>query len=82
MRLLRPGWRATGATREWLAVPRIRDNPAGPLFPATRSARGMGRDGFAARAMTTRAIEKLTGRYVQALGLNPDVRCIRFASPP
>ena len=29
-----------------LAVPGITSNPAGPLFPAARSARGMGRDGF------------------------------------
>ena len=33
----------------WLAVPGISDDPAGPLFPAARSPRGMGRDGFAAR---------------------------------
>jgi integrase/recombinase XerD len=57
----------------WLAVPGIRDDPAGPLFPAARSARGMGRDGFAATAMTTRAVEKLIGRYVEAIGLDPNV---------
>jgi integrase len=58
---------------EWLAVPGINDDPAGPLFPAARSARGMGRDGFAAKAMTARAVEKLIGRYVAALGLDPNV---------
>jgi site-specific recombinase XerD len=57
----------------WLAVPGIKDDPAGPLFPAAKSARGMGRDGFAAKAMTTRAVEKLIGRYVAALGLDPNV---------
>jgi integrase/recombinase XerD len=57
----------------WLSVPGIRDDPAGPLFPAARSARGMGRDGFAATAMTTRAVEKLIGRYVEALGLDANV---------
>ena len=57
----------------WLAVPGIRDDPAGPLFPAARSARGMGRDGFAATAMTTRAVEKLIGRYVEALRLDANV---------
>jgi integrase/recombinase XerD len=33
----------------------------------------MGRDGFAAKAMTTRAVEKLIGRYVEALGLDAAV---------
>jgi hypothetical protein len=33
----------------------------------------MGRDGFAATAMTTRAVEKLIGRYVAALSLDPNV---------
>jgi hypothetical protein len=47
----------------WLAVPGIKDDPAGPLFPAARSARGMGRDRFTATSMTTRAVEKLIGRY-------------------
>jgi integrase/recombinase XerD len=58
---------------EWLAVPGIKDDPARPLFPPARSARGMGRDGFADTAMTTRAVEKLIGRYVKALGLDPAV---------
>ena len=58
---------------EWLAVPGIAANPAGPLFPAARSARGMGRDGFADTPMTTRAVEKLIGRYVEALGLDEAV---------
>jgi integrase/recombinase XerD len=57
----------------WLAVPGIKDDPAGPLFPAARSPRGQGRDGFAAKAMTTRTVEKLIGRYVAALGLDPAV---------
>jgi integrase/recombinase XerD len=58
---------------EWLAVPGIADNPAGSLFPGARSPRGNGRDGFRQNAMTTRAAEKLIGRYVAALGLDPDV---------
>jgi hypothetical protein len=33
-----------------------------PQFPAARSARGMGRDGFADTAMTTRAVPKLIKR--------------------
>jgi integrase/recombinase XerD len=58
---------------EWLAVAGIRDNPAGPLFPAAKSPRGMGRDGFASEPMSTRAVEKLIGRYVEVLGLDPSV---------
>jgi integrase/recombinase XerD len=58
---------------EWLELPGIRDDPARPLFPAPRSARGMGRDGFSAMPMTTRAVEKLIDRYVEALGLDPNV---------
>ncbi|MFI5386965.1 MAG: tyrosine-type recombinase/integrase [Fimbriimonadales bacterium] len=58
---------------EWLAVPGVRDDPAAPLFPAARSPRGMGRDGFATEPMTTRAVEKLIGRYVKALGLDAAV---------
>ena len=56
----------------WLAVSGITEQ-AGPLFPPARSPRGMGRDGFAAKAMTTRAVEKLIGRYVKALSLDPNV---------
>ena len=58
----------------WLAVPGIADHPARPLFPAARSARGMGRDGFADTAMTTRAVLKLIKRYVAALGLDRSQR--------
>jgi integrase len=57
----------------WLAVPGIRGNPAGPLFPAARSPRGMGRDGFNATPMTTRAVEKLIGRFGEALDFDPSV---------
>ena len=55
-----------------LAVAGIADNPAGPLFPAVRSPRGQGRDGFRREPMT-RAVEKLIGRYDAALGLDPSV---------
>jgi integrase/recombinase XerD len=57
----------------WLAVPGIRDSSDGALFPAARSGRGKGHDGFRAVPMTTRAAEKLVGRYVAALGLDPAV---------
>ena len=58
---------------EWLAVSGIAADPARPLFPAARPARGMGRDGFADTAMTTRAVLKLIKRYVAALGLDSNV---------
>ena len=58
---------------ERLAVPGIKDDLAGPLFPAARSPRGMGRDGFRSEPMSTRAVEKLIARYVEALGLDDDV---------
>jgi integrase/recombinase XerD len=58
---------------EWLNVPGISDNPAGPLFPAGKSARGQGRDGFRPEPMTTRAVETLISRYVAALKLDPNV---------
>jgi len=58
---------------EWLAVPGVKDDPTAPLFPAARSPRGMGRDGFASEPMTTRAVEKLIGRYVKALKLDAAV---------
>ena len=57
----------------WLALPGIGDDPAAPLFRPQRSVRGNGRDGFRLKAMTTRAVEKLIGRYVTAIGLDPNV---------
>jgi integrase/recombinase XerD len=56
----------------WLAVLGVMDS-GGPLFPAAKSPRGMGRDGFRSEGMTTRAVEKLIGRYVVALSLDPNV---------
>lgn len=45
----------------------------GPLFRPARTARGRGRDGFRAQAMSRRAVEYLMERYVRALGLDPSV---------
>ena len=58
---------------EWLAVSGIGDNPAAPLFRPQRSARNQGKDGFLPKPMTTRAVEKLIGRYVTVLQLDPNV---------
>jgi integrase/recombinase XerD len=57
----------------WLEVPGIRDDPASPLFGPQKSVRGYGRDGFSPRPLTTRAVEKLVERYVEALGLEAAV---------
>jgi site-specific recombinase XerD len=46
----------------WLDVADIRDDPAGPLFRPTNTARGGGHDGFARRPMTRRAVQKLVDR--------------------
>ncbi len=57
----------------WLAIPGVRNDQAGPLFPAAHSARGLGRDGFSTKPMTTRGVQKLIDRYVVALDLDPNV---------
>jgi integrase/recombinase XerD len=64
---------AVGRLAAWLAVPGIKDDSAGPLFPPARSARGMGRGGFRRQPMTISAVEKPLGHYVAALGLDAAV---------
>ncbi len=51
----------------------IGDNLAAALFRPQRSARNHGKDGFRPKPMTTKAVEKLIGRYVAALQLDPNV---------
>lgn len=58
---------------EWLEGSEIKDDANGALFRPQASARGEGRDGFKAKAFTTRAVERLVERYVLALGLDPNV---------
>ncbi len=57
----------------WIDATGLRAHPSAPLFPATKTPRGQGHDGFAATLMTTRSVEKLIGRYVAALHLDPNV---------
>ena len=45
----------------WLAMLGVRNDRAAPLFPAARTSRGQGRDGFKALPMTIQAIQKLIG---------------------
>jgi integrase/recombinase XerD len=58
---------------QWLAQPGINDVPGGTLFPAAKSPRGRGRDGFRPEPMSTRGVEKLIERYVAELKLDPNV---------
>ncbi len=57
----------------WLDLAGIRQDKTGPLFRPLKSARGRGRDGFAARKMSQRAVQKLVDGYVGRLGLDPNV---------
>ena len=57
----------------WLDSAAIRDDATGPLFRASRSARGSGRDGFRTRPLTRRAIQLLVKRYARELRLDPAV---------
>jgi len=57
----------------WLDVGGLRENLTRPMFPPQKTARGIGRDGFAATAMTRRAVQQLVERYVRRLGLDPAV---------
>lgn len=57
----------------WLDAGALRDEPQGPLFRATATARGYGRDGFRTTPLTRRAIQALVQRYVRQLGLDPQI---------
>ncbi len=57
----------------WLDAAGIRDDLGGAMFRPMRTARSEGRDGFAARPMTRRAVQFLVKRYVAALPLDPNV---------
>lgn len=62
----------------WLDVAGIGDDPQGALFRPQVTARGDGRDGFRAKPMTRRAVQKLVERTVIALGLDPAVTVHSF----
>jgi integrase/recombinase XerD len=57
----------------WIAVAGGRSQPAEPLFRPVKSARGKGADGFAAKPITRRAVQKLVESYVRKLKLDPNV---------
>lgn len=58
---------------EWILAADLSDDPAGPLFRATATARGKGRDGFRCKPLTIRAIQALMKRYSRSLGLDAAV---------
>jgi hypothetical protein len=53
------GLEAVERLTAWLAMPYVKDDPAGPLFPAARSTRSQSGDGFRSDPMTSRAVERL-----------------------
>jgi integrase/recombinase XerD len=57
----------------WLDAAGIRDDLSRALFRPSIGAWGRGRQGFAPRPMTTRAVQKLVEAYVRQLGLDPNV---------
>jgi len=62
----------------WLEIAGIRDQAHGPLFRPLRTARGNGRQGFAPRPMSRRAVQKLVEGYVRRLTLDPNVTVHSF----
>ena len=57
----------------WLAVPNLDTNLSATMFPAAVAARGHGRSGFEAEALSRRAVQKLVEGYVRRLKLDPHV---------
>jgi integrase/recombinase XerD len=63
---------------QWLDEAAIRDDPTGPLFRGTLTARGKGRDGFKQGHLSRRAIQALVKSYVRMLGLDSAVTVHSF----
>jgi integrase/recombinase XerD len=57
----------------WIGIAGISADRQGPLYRPTATPRGRGRDGFALRPMTVRAVEYLVERYAKQIGLDPAV---------
>jgi len=57
----------------WMAASAIAYDRGGPLFRPPLTSRGRGRDGFAARPLSVRAVEYLVERYSKQIGLDPAV---------
>jgi integrase/recombinase XerD len=63
---------------QWLDAVSLRDDPTGPLFRGTLSARGKGRDGFVRSHLSRRAVQALVKSYVRLLGLDSAVTVHSF----
>jgi integrase/recombinase XerD len=59
--------------KAWIEAAAIVADRSGPLFRPPLTSRGRGRDGFAARLLTVRAIEYMVEKYARRLGLDPAV---------
>lgn len=57
----------------WFDLAGLHDDPHGPMFRATATARGRGRDGFKTTPLSKRAIQSLVKQYARELGLDPAV---------
>jgi integrase/recombinase XerD len=57
----------------WITTSSISGDRGSPLFLPPLTSRGRGRDGFARRPLSVRAVEYLVERYVKQLGLDPAV---------
>jgi integrase/recombinase XerD len=62
----------------WLDSAGLRDDPTGPLFRGTLSARGKGRDGFVRSHLSRRAVQALVKSYVRLLALDSAVTVHSF----
>jgi integrase/recombinase XerD len=57
----------------WITAAAIAADRSGPLFRPPLTSRGCGRDGFANRPLSVRAVEYLVERYAKRIGLDPAV---------
>lgn len=64
---------AAARLESWFDAVAIREEAKGPLFRPVIAARGNGAQGFAARPLTRRAVQKLVEGYVRRLKLDPNV---------
>ncbi len=64
---------AAAAVNYWIESAEISSDQTGPLFRPGNSARGLGKDGFARRPISTRATQKLVKRYCKEVGIERTV---------
>lgn len=57
----------------WITAAALAGDRGGPLFRPPLTSRGQGRDGFADRPLSVRAVEYLVERYARQIGLDPAV---------